>query len=155
MANQTRTGFKAFKNTQLADNTVQAINELVSRNVAENLADSAVFRKTDKFTRNGGTTSGSTTAYTLEITNDYPAVYTTDIFITFKINAPNTGSAPTLNVNTIGAKTIKKQDGTAINSGDLALNRYYGVVYNGTDFFNYNWPARGGRYYGPFHMHTK
>lgn len=63
-----------------------------------------------------------------------PTAYTAGQKFTFKANLANTGTA-TLNVNGLGAKTIKKFGGTAIlASGDIAINQMVEVEYNGTDF---------------------
>jgi len=134
MASQTRPDNKAFDDNQLQDNTSELQTPAVLRAVRDNARDSAVFGKTDSFTRNGGDTGGTTTAYTLTLSDFYPAANTANIFVTFRINATNTGSAPTLNINGIGAVTMKKGDGTGIIAGDLIINQYYGAVYNGTDF---------------------
>jgi len=45
----------------------------------------------------------------------------------------NTGAA-TLNIDGIGAKAIVKNGSTALVSGDLVANRYYNLVYDGTNF---------------------
>ena len=63
-----------------------------------------------------------------------PTAYTAGQKFTFKANLANTGTA-TLNVNGLGAKTIKKLGGTTIlESGDIAINQMVEVEYNGTDF---------------------
>lgn len=49
---------------------------------------------------------------------------------------PNTVTTPTLNLNAIGAKTIKRQDGTALRAGDL--NGWHALLYNGTDLLLLN-----------------
>jgi hypothetical protein len=47
-----------------------------------------------------------------------------------KVGFTNTLTAPSLNVNGLGAKTIYRQDGTAINVGDLIVGEIYEFVYN-------------------------
>jgi len=77
--------------------------------------------------------TGAVNTYAITLT---PAVtaYAAGQKFTFKANLANTGTA-TLNVNGLGAKTIKKLWGTAILvSGDIAINQMVEVEYNGTDF---------------------
>jgi hypothetical protein len=83
--------------------------------------------------RNNGvkTTGGTANAQTL--TYDVAAAaYCTGERFTFKAGATNTGSA-TLNVNSLGAKTIKTNAGDALVSGEIQSGSYYTVVYDGTD----------------------
>lgn len=67
---------------------------------------------------------------------------------TFKTVATSTGSV-TLNVNSLGAKTIKKRDiatGTviALEAGDIVNGGIYSVRYDGTDFQLVSTDAGGG-----------
>jgi hypothetical protein len=81
------------------------------------------------------TTTNTGNAYILAITNtnyNYQVGHT----LTFIANATNTAGA-TLNVNNLGAKTIKKEiEGSLIDLfyGDIAINRMYEVFYDGTYF---------------------
>ena len=79
------------------------------------------------------TTGGGTTAYTATVPN-LTALY--DGFaITVKMNATNTGSS-TLNVNWLGAKTLKKPWVTNMAANDLLINSVYTFVYDlSQDFF--------------------
>lgn len=61
-----------------------------------------------------------------------PTAYTTGMRFTFKAGTANTGSA-TLNVNSLGAKTIKKNYNTDLATGDIAANQIIEVVYDGTN----------------------
>jgi hypothetical protein len=79
------------------------------------------------------TTGGGTTAYTVTMSNT-PALYD-GLTVTVKMNATNTGSS-TLNVNGLGAKTLKKPNGSNLSSGDLTINGVYQFVYDlAQDFF--------------------
>jgi len=80
---------------------------------------------------NFGTTGGGTTAYTLTLTPALTAYVAGQRFF-IKMNATNTG-ASTLNVNGLGAKTIKKFTGTDVASGDLLINSIVELVYDGTN----------------------
>lgn len=65
-----------------------------------------------------------------------PSSYNTGQTFTFKTASSNTGSV-TLNVNSLGAKTIKKIfDGAKsdLSSGDLISGQMVTVIYDGTDF---------------------
>lgn len=78
-------------------------------------------------------TSGNDT-YAITI-SPAPTAYVTGARYFFKPDTANTGAA-TLNVNSLGAKTIKKfANGTAVDlsTGDIAANQPVGVMYDGTD----------------------
>jgi hypothetical protein len=84
------------------------------------------------------TAGGTADALTLDITDgtlDYnPAAYVTGQRFTFKAASDNTGSA-TLNVNSLGSKTIKKNAGADdLAGGDIVAGGIYTVVYDGTVF---------------------
>lgn len=61
------------------------------------------------------------------------SAYTTGMAIRFKANTANTGAA-TLNVNSLGAKTIKKNVSQDLETGDISANQIITVVYDGTNF---------------------
>jgi hypothetical protein len=79
----------------------------------------------------GGTTGGTSTAYTI---TPAPAItaYATGQRFTFKAHTAN-GAAPTLAVNGLTTKTIKRQ-GTALVGAEFISNDIVAVVYDGTDF---------------------
>jgi len=82
-----------------------------------------------------GTTTGSANAYVLTLSG-WVAASNADLtgrVISFKTNFANTGAC-TLNVNGLGAASIKKPDGTDPASGDLGSGRVVAVVYDGTNF---------------------
>jgi hypothetical protein len=65
-----------------------------------------------------------------------PSAYATGQHFTFKANTANTGAA-TLNVNSLGAKTIKKVAGgvtTDLSDNDIRSGQLVDVVYDGTNF---------------------
>ena len=64
-----------------------------------------------------------------------PAItaYATGMKLRIKIANANATTTPTLNVNSVGAKTIKYQGGSALAVGALAANGFYDLVYDGTD----------------------
>jgi hypothetical protein len=82
-----------------------------------------------------GTLGGSVNTYTLTLA-DVVINATSDLtgrVLHVKVNVANTG-ASTLNVNGKGAVAIKKPDGTDPAAGDLAANRVYAVVFDGTQY---------------------
>lgn len=62
-----------------------------------------------------------------------PTAYVTGQVFNFKAGTVNTGAA-TLNVNGLGAKTIKKAYNADLDTGDIVANQIVGVVYDGTNF---------------------
>lgn len=62
-----------------------------------------------------------------------PAAYATGQVFSFKANTANTGAA-TLNVNALGAKTIKKLHDQDLATGDIEAGQIVLVVYDGTNF---------------------
>jgi len=62
-----------------------------------------------------------------------PAAYAAGQAFNFKAGTANTGAA-TLNVNGLGAKTILKQNDTALATGDIEAGQIVTVVYDGTNF---------------------
>ncbi len=55
------------------------------------------------------------------------------LYVNLKINIDNTGSS-TLEVNSLGVKSIKGPDGNDVSAGDLSADRVVGLVYNGSEF---------------------
>ena len=77
--------------------------------------------------------TGSANAYIVSYT-PAPTAYVAGQKFFFKANFQNTGAA-TLNVNGLGAKTIKKLDGaTNLASTDIASGAMVEVLYDGTNF---------------------
>jgi hypothetical protein len=74
-----------------------------------------------------------------------PAAYTTGMTVRFKANTANTGAA-TLNVNSLGAKTIKRKASTDLNDNDIAAGQIVTVVYDGTNFIMQSAPNTPGGY---------
>lgn len=62
-----------------------------------------------------------------------PSAYTTGMVVRFKANTANTGAA-TLNVNALGAKTIKKESTRDLSTGDIIASQIVSVIYDGTNF---------------------
>ena len=75
---------------------------------------------------------GSTDAYAITLTPALQA-YQTGLMINFKANTANT-NACTLNVNGLGAVTIKKLHDQDLASNDIEAGQIVTVVYDGTNF---------------------
>ena len=93
------------------------------------------------------TVGGSANAYT--ITNASPgtwSAYAAGDVIMFKANHTCSG-ASTLNVDALGAKTIKTADGGDVVSGDIVSGGLYLLAYDGTNFQIVN--TIGGGSYQP------
>lgn len=78
-----------------------------------------------------GTTTGSANAYLLSVDAAITAYAEKQVF-KFKANFANTGAA-TLNVNSIGAVTIKKSGDVDLAAGDIQSGDVCVVVYDGTN----------------------
>ena len=62
-----------------------------------------------------------------------PTAYVTGMQVAFKATTANTGAA-TLNVNGLGAKTIKKNVSTDLETGDILAGQDVICIYDGTNF---------------------
>jgi len=62
-----------------------------------------------------------------------PSAYAAGMVVRFKANTANTGAA-TLNVNSLGAKTIKKYHDQDLADNDIESGSVVTVVYDGTNF---------------------
>lgn len=82
----------------------------------------------------GATDSVGTDSYAITLT-PAPTAYTTYQKFTFKAGTANTGAC-SLNVNGLGAKTIKKRYNQDLSTGDILANQIIEVVYDGTNFQN-------------------
>ena len=79
-----------------------------------------------------GVATGSANTYAVTL-SPAPAAYTDGMAIAVKINVDNTG-ASTINVNGLGAKAIKKPNGSDVAAGNLKAGSVYSMRYNGTNF---------------------
>lgn len=77
-------------------------------------------------------TAGGTDTYTLSLTPALDAYRSGQTFEVIFTNA-NTGAA-TLNVNSLGAKAIKKNGSAALIAGDIAAEQVISLTYDGTNF---------------------
>lgn len=75
--------------------------------------------------------TGSTNAYVLSLSSQITA-YADGLAARFKANAANTGAA-TLNINSIGAKSIVRPGGAALEAADIANGQIVEVWYDSTN----------------------
>jgi hypothetical protein len=75
-----------------------------------------------------GTCSGSSNAYEVDL-DSAPSGYTDGLSVTFKANHANDGAA-TLDVNSLGAKSLKLHGGGTLSSGDIVTGKFYTFRYN-------------------------
>lgn len=80
--------------------------------------------------------AGANDTYVITL-SPVPTSYTAGMVLHFKANTANTGAA-TLNVNSLGAKTIKKGVSTTLADSDIAAGMFCTVIYDGTDFILQN-----------------
>lgn len=92
----------------------------------------AVNSVTQKGSNTYAADAGSTDDYAITLT-PAPAAYTTGMVVKFKANTANTGAA-TLNVNSLGAKTIVKNYNTTLADNDIKAGQLVEVIYDGTNF---------------------
>jgi hypothetical protein len=78
--------------------------------------------------------SGVANAYVVTFpTGIAPSSYAAGLAVTMKVGNANT-TASTINVNSLGVKSIVKGGGTALSSGDLPAGAVVTMVYDGTNF---------------------
>ncbi len=94
------------------------------------LANLAALLQAGSYIYKADTASDDT--YLLALTPTLTA-YTKGMVISFEAQTANTGAA-TLNIDTLGAKPIKKQHDVALASNDIEANQIVTVVYDGTNF---------------------
>lgn len=79
-----------------------------------------------------GIAAGSANAYTVTL-NPAMASYVEGVAVAVKINVSNTG-ASTININGLGAKSIRDAKGNTLTAGKLLANSIYTLRYNGSNF---------------------
>lgn len=112
--------------TTIASYNVAAGDEVLHEDHNTTVADLVV---------NAGDTvvsTGSANAYVLTMTSLISA-YTTYMVVKFKASFANTGAC-TININGLGAKSIKKYNGEALASGDIQSGQMVELQYDGTNF---------------------
>jgi hypothetical protein len=104
--------------------------------IADGIITDAKLVSTDFVKQSGAQTyaadGGASDSYAITL-SPAPGSYTTGMVLQFKANTANTGAA-TLNVNSLGAKTIKKQKDQDLGNNDIKAGSIVEVVYDGTNF---------------------
>lgn len=126
--NTTQLATTAFVKTAI-DNSATTIND----NIASVTQDITT-HKADLVSHGVCGTASGTNTLTMTVTLD-PSVtsYPTFMLVAFKNTTANTG-AVTLNINNLGAKSIKKANGNDLSSGNLKAGGLYQVRYDGSNF---------------------
>lgn len=103
--------------------------------VAENHADDAMVARaiqSGRLVYAADTGTADALAVTLPVA---PASYAAGLLVTVKkAGSPNATPTPTLNVNSLGAKTIVRRNGSALAGGDLPGGGVLTLIYDGTSF---------------------
>ncbi len=82
------------------------------------------------------TSAAGTDTYTADVDPDFDADNLVDgMHFTIKWPNANTGSSETLNIDSVGAKSIVKNDGSALASGDLVQDGYDLLLYHSNKFY--------------------
>lgn len=125
---------KKDKNVDLADGDIQ-VGQLI-----EVIYDGTNFQMISPpygiLTQNGASIyaadGGASDSYAITLPTA-PAAYATGMVVRFKANTKNTGAC-SINVNSLGAKTIKKDQGADLSDNDIGANQIVEVIYDGTNF---------------------
>ena len=101
-----------------------------AKNIRDTFNDTNVIELTEGAYNYAASTVG-TDAYAVTIT--YFAAYTAGATVRFKADVANTGAC-TLNVNSLGAKALKLENGSDPTDGVIKAGAIVMVVYDGTNF---------------------
>jgi hypothetical protein len=125
-------GYFTFSSTNLADGRIAYA--ATWRIVFDAIEDAFDLLPTEDQIKLGltqyGTDSGASNAYVVTMPHT-PDSYTDGMVVTFKASNSNSG-ASTVNVDSLGAKTITRQSGAALQSGDIVADKFTTIVYNST-----------------------
>lgn len=138
-ASTTTKGIVQLNNTV----TSTSITQAATANAVKTVNDSLTTHSADYVKHPGFATVTGTTALVATL-SPAPTAYVDGMGIALKIANASTG-ATTLNVNSLGAKTIKKANGNDITSGFLKAGSIYSVRYNATTGF-FILQGEGGEY---------
>lgn len=87
--------------------------------------------------------TGGANSYAVAFGGSITTSYTAGLLFVFKAANANTG-ASTINVNSLGAKNILNQDGSALSAGQIIANSLVMLCYDGTSFLLMNDPSGEG-----------
>ena len=120
-----------FDNLSLADDTGSASNVFLVAS-ATGLTHAPRASQVQNSTMQYAADGGATDAYAITLA-PAPSAYASGQVFHFKANTANT-TACTLNVNSLGAKTIKKHKDQDLATGDIEAGQIITVAYDGTNF---------------------
>lgn len=122
----------AFTGTPTAPTPTATVNttQIANMNVLHTVANNRY-----------ATTSGTANAYTV-VFSPAPTSYSDGLCITVKIHAANTGNC-TINVNSMGARAIRRANGAELKVGALVTGAIYTLRYN-TTTGNFQLQGEGG-----------
>lgn len=139
--NDLAAGINACLNKDGSNAATAALNmggfRLTALGNATALTDAAKVLQVQNGTYNFAGAGGSGAAYTLDLAPDLTAYAQGQVFWFFAFTN-SSSTTPTLNVNGVGAKTIKRPDLSALAIADIVGGRTYCVAYDGTDFLLQN-----------------
>ena len=124
---------QALEWNQLAEinNLITSSEQNLDANILEQIAKAVA-----NYVNSGNfyTENGVADSYTLIGAGSFktPTAYKNGMVIRFITTNANTTTTPIVNLASLGAKNIKKADGTAVVAGDIS--GYVELRYNGTDF---------------------
>jgi hypothetical protein len=81
----------------------------------------------------GGTAGGGADALTIALTPVITAYATGQRYFCKTGASPNSTTTPTININSVGAKTFLRRDGSAIVAGDIPAGCIIDFIYDGTN----------------------
>lgn len=123
------------KNVLRYDGTALAIGDIADDSICHLVYDGTAFLMLNTvlslFNNYANTTSPANT-YTANLSN-VPAAYTEGQMVLIKFDHHNTGAA-TINLNTLGAITMKRTNGATLLANDIADGMIAILVYDGTYF---------------------
>ncbi len=103
-------------------------------NTKTRIADAYEALNQSKMSRAEAITAASTDTYTATLLNASTFDYTKNPILWVTFTNANTVTTPTLNPSSKGAKTLVKNDGTALAVGDIKAGTTHLLYYNGTNF---------------------
>ena len=118
----------AWQNPKVDWTPVDGVSDTDYNRIEGNIAAIGEYDRSPGF----GVTAGSANVYTLAL-SPAPTSYKAGTLLFIKIHAANTG-ASSINVNGLGAKTIKNGGTVDVKAGDLPLNQVVPIIYDGTYF---------------------
>jgi hypothetical protein len=118
--------------TSIDDNNDVIVLDDVSAVVTKKMKIGTVLKKVQDGSIVYAADSVGTDAYAVTL-SPVPAAYTTGMTVTFKAGTANTGAA-TLNINSLGAKSIKKNNDVDLADSDIEVGQMVTVCYDGTNF---------------------